>query len=256
MKPLAQFPSVPAAALAALLAFAGPAAAQGAATPEPATVDAAPMPRSARLVYRTRAEVPLMGVPLSLTARTETTWKLERGSYEGHLHTGTIEFDQVSRGTVQARGLVPSRYDEKRPMHAAESVGLDWARHRLDPSPASQSPVLEDGAQDRLSLQFQFAWLHAQSPGRFLAGQVIPVQLVGPHGAERWEFQVDPSRPLRTGIDASPAIRLHARRMAGDREETMEVWIAESARGLPVRFRMVDRNHSVIDSVLEEQYFE
>jgi hypothetical protein len=216
------------------------------------------MPRSARLVYRTHAEVPVLGLPLSLSARTETTWKLESGRYDCRLRTDTVEFDQHSAGEVApARGLVPTHYDQKRPMKAAEAVTIDWARRRLEPAPEGPGPFeLEDGAQDRLSLQFQLAWMHERDPERFRPGAVLPFQIIGPRGADRWDFHVDAAQPLRTGIGTVAAVRLHARRMAGDREETMEMWISDAAQGFPLRIRMVDRNRSVIDSTLDEATFE
>ena len=54
-----------------------------------------------------------------------------------------------------------------------------------------------------------------------------------------------------TGLGPMPTIHLSARRPAGRVEETMDIWLGAKTRWLPVRIRIVDRNGSVIDSVLQ-----
>jgi len=215
------------------------------------------LPRSARLTYRTSAQVPVLGFPFTIGATTITTWKLQGGGYECHLQTDRVDFEQDSGGRlVPGQGLQPLRYAQKRPMHSLESVEVDWDRKALRTSVPAESPAVGPGAQDRLSVQFQFAWMHAEHPERLAPGSRVPMELIGPHGTEHWEFDVDAPSELRIGETATPAVRLHARRMAGTREETMEVWLADSVRWFPARIRLVDRNKSIIDFQLREVNFE
>jgi hypothetical protein len=233
------------------LAIAGTAHAQAGA---PAT--AAPFLPEAELVYATTGTVRLGSVPLTLHARTTTHWHFSADHYEASLHTDTIGFDQLSAGGVQAGGgLAPLRYTEKRPFHEPESVDIDWAKALVRYGSAVPVPAPAVGAQDRLSLQFELANLYRQHPERFAAGRVFAVQLIGTHAIDDWKFVSSGEEPVETGSGTVKALHLAARRPARDTEETMDLWLAPGQHHLPVRIRMVDRNQSVIDSVLQSARF-
>jgi hypothetical protein len=212
---------------------------------------------AAELVYATTGTVRLGGLPLTLHARTTTHWQFAADHYEASLHTDTIGFDQHSEGgTRPGGGLAPARYVEKRPFHDPESVDIDWANARVRYGTAAPVPAPTAGAQDRLSLQFEMAALYREHPERFAAGTVFAVQLIGTHAIDDWKFVSAGDEAVETGGGTVQAVHLAARRPARDTEETMDLWLAPSNHQMPVRIRMVDRNHSVIDSVLQSAHFE
>jgi hypothetical protein len=241
------------AALACLFAvvLCGAARAQIAAAAAPS-----PFTPEAELVYATTGTVRLGSVPLTLHARTTTHWHFAANHYQASLHTDTIGFDQISEGNVAAGGgLVPLRYQEKRPFHDPESVEIDWAKRLVRYGSAAPVPAPGAGAQDRLSLQFELAALYRQHPERFAAGTVFAVQLIGTHSIDDWKFVSTGEEPVETGSGTVSAVHLAARRPVRDTEETMELWLASSKHQMPVRIRMVDRNQSVIDSILQSAKF-
>jgi hypothetical protein len=212
---------------------------------------------AADLVYATTGIVRLGGMPLTMHARTTTHWHFEDDHYEASLHTDTIGFDQQSQGGLRpGGGLAPARYTEKRPFHEPESVDIDWAGAKVRYGTAAAVPAPAAGAQDRLSLQFEMAALYAQHPERFAAGAIFPVQLIGTHAIDDWKFVSAGEEPVETGAGTVTAVHLAARRPARDTEETMDLWLSASNHQLPVRIRMVDRNQSVIDSVLQSAHFQ
>lgn len=210
----------------------------------------------ADLVYATTGTTQLGGFPLTLHARTTTHWRFSGGQYEATLHTDTVGFDQISRGTLRSTGgLAPSRYTEKRPFHDPESVDIDWANAQVRYGTAAPAPGPQEGAQDRLSLQFELGALYREHPERFGTGAVFAVQLVGPHAIDDWKYVSAGEEDVETGRGTLKAVHLSARRPVRDTEETMDLWLARDLNQLPVRIRMVDRNHAVIDSVLQSVQF-
>jgi len=244
-------------AAAPAFAFAASGEADNASTKAPGAGEAiAPqsMPASADLGYRSSATLTFMGLPLSLHGRTTTRWRLKDGHYEAQLHIDTVGFDQVSRGQLAPDGaLAPDRYEEKRPFHEAEFVDIDWAHGRIRFGAAGEPvPAPPQGAQDRLSLQFELARLMQRYPQRFVAGTTHTVKLIGTHDVDTWNFLVDEDNSVETGRGAMHAVHFSARRTVGKVQETMDVWLGAELHWLPVRIRIVDRKGAVIDSVLAD----
>jgi hypothetical protein len=214
--------------------------------------EAEPLVPAADLVYRTTATFRLAGLPMNMGARTTTRWRRDGARYEVHLHTDTIDFDQVSSGALGPDGaLAPASYTEKRPFHHPDSVAIDWPQNRIRFGDAAPVPAPASGAQDRLSLQFELARLYQRHPDRFAAGSTHDVALIGTHDVDPWRFTVGAEEVIETGRGPVRAVRFSARRPVGAVEETIDIWLGADLRWLPVRIRMVDRNHAVIDSVLQ-----
>jgi hypothetical protein len=211
---------------------------------------------AADLVYATTGTAQLGGFPLTLHARTTTHWRFTGEQYEASLHTDTVGFDQMSRGGIRrGGGLAPARYTEKRPFHEPESVDIDWPNARLRYGAAAAVPTPAEGAQDRLSLQFELGALYREHPERFGAGAVFAVQLIGPRAIDEWKYVSAGEETVQTGRGKLKAVHLSARRPVRDTEETMDLWLAADLHQVPVRIRMVDRNHALIDSVLQSVQF-
>jgi len=215
-----------------------------------------PFPAAAELTYRTTAVTKLAGLPITLHARTTTSWRRDGERYEMRLHMDTIDFDQSSSGKLRPDGsLVPDRYSEKRPFHSLEAVDIDWSHGRMQFGGAAAVPSPEAGAQDRLSLQFELAHMRQSQPQRFAAGSTHAVNLIGPHDVDPWTFTVTDGESVETGRGPMRAARFSARRMVGTVEETMDIWLGADLYWMPIRIRMVDRKQTVIDSVLQTAQF-
>lgn len=223
--------------------------------PAPSVASSGLVPR-ATLIYRTTGTFRFAGLPLTMHARTTTTWQLADGRYESHLHTETIDFDQRSEGGVDSDGaLMPERYTEKRPFHNPEAVSVDWPKQTITFGTAPPAPAPERGAQDRLSLQFELARRCGQRPGDFAPGSTHAIHLIGPHDVDPWTFVVADDQAVDTGLGRTRAVRFSARRKVRDVTETMDVWLGADLHWMPVRIRMVDRNGAVIDSILQSAEF-
>jgi len=226
---------------------------------DPGNAPATTFPPIADLVYATVANVRLAGFPITLRGRTITSWRTQAGRYEATLHTKSleaIEFDQHSTGQIGAAGaLLPQHYQEKRPFHASETVDLDWAAGHIRFGLAPPVAAPDRGAQDRLSLQFSLARAYLCQPGRFASGATVDIALIGPRDVDPWQLHSAGEDTIDTALGAERAVHLSAQRTVGNAHEAMDIWLSLAVRGLPVRIRMLDRNQSVIDSVLQEVAF-
>ncbi len=242
--------SIPTRLAALLLITALPGAAIAASAPQNGRTDA--LPASAQLEYATTATMQWMGLPLTLRGRTDMTWKFDGTHYDAQLRINRVGFAQHSEGRLQADGaLAPDRYSEKRPFHHPDTVMLDWVRGQVRFGNATTHSAPKPGAQDRLSVQFEFARRMERNAQAFRPGDQDPIRLIGTHDVDDWKFTVGPAETVGTGLGPMPTIHLSARRPAGRVEETMDIWLGAKTRWLPVRIRIVDRNGSVIDSVLQ-----
>lgn len=211
------------------------------------------LPSDAKLVYETSATFRLGSLPITLRSRTTTTWKRDGEHYEAHLHMDTGGFDQTSSGNLRPEGIVtPERYSETKPFHSAEIVTIDWPHEQIQfgSAPAVKSPAV--GAQDRLSLQFEIVRQRQKYPDRFAPHSTHDVLLIGTHDVDPWKFTVSVEESVATGMGPMRATRYSARRTVHGVEETMDIWLGADVDWMPIRIKMIDRNQSVIDSVLQK----
>lgn len=210
------------------------------------------LPSQVTLSYQTTANMRLAGLPVTLHATTTTTWLRQGAHYQTHLHMdSTVSFDQDSVGQILANGtLAPTHYEEKRPFHKPDQVDINWDQHHIQFGMDPPALTPEAGSQDRLSLQFELAQLRQTQPERFKIGSTYEVHLIGTHDIDPWQFLVS-SDEVQTGQGLIHAMRFSAKRLVGKVEETMDVWLGDNSPYLPVRIRFVDRNASVVDSVLQ-----
>jgi hypothetical protein len=251
-RPARARPVIRALALAAIVAALLPASLLGPRAQTPGAAGPADLVASAKLVYRTTAQFRLAGLPVKMSARTTTTWLRQGERYEAHLHMDTVDFDQLSQGRLEADGaLAPTSYTEKRPFHAPESVRIDWPGRQMQFGASPPVTAPPSGAQDRLSLQFELARLRLRQPERFATGSTHDVRLIGTHDVDPWTFTVGAEENIDAGPGSMRAVRYSARRVVGTAQETIDIWLGADLRWMPVRIRMVDRNQSIIDSVLQ-----
>jgi hypothetical protein len=158
---------------------------------------------------------------------------------------------QTSRGRLDAKGLSPERFGDKRRGNE-RAAHFDAAGQRIRYSNNAPDTPLLPGAQDRLSVFVQLAALFQARPQAYAAGQTIRLQVAGTGDADTWVFQVGPEETL-----ALPAGTLQARRLTrGPRNEhdnTVDIWLAPDLQHLPVRIRITEPNGDMADQRLRQR---
>jgi hypothetical protein len=207
------------------------------------------LPAAAHYAYRTTySDQP------AVIGSTTVDWSLAAdGGYRLRLATavaGLTTLELESRGRLRAFGLAPDRYVEARSGRGAAAANFDWDAGLVTFSARAHGRPLADGAQDRISFQFQLMWLGQAMPERFGDGRHTVLRLAGRDDMSPYRFRATGRETTATGIGEVETVRLE--RVVEQRfDARIELWLAPDLGWLPVRLRFTDRRHRVTESVLE-----
>ena len=146
---------------------------------------------------------------------------------------------QASQGRLEATGLAPERYLDRRRARAAAAANFDRGRDRITYSGAPLEQPLFAGTQDRLSWIVQLAAIVEADPARWQPRASLPLYVSGARGdAQLWVFQVR-GRTAPEGADASAGALLHlVREPERPYDLRVEAWLDPQRHHLPARLVM------------------
>ncbi len=256
-------PDLPAPSLAEVAAASSPSTMATASAAPPVVVDAAseaadpapsqrdPMatfapqglPGSIKLIYKVEANK----FPYSLNA--ELVWQQDAAHYFASLQVGAFGQyrTQTSRGAFGPRGLMPERFSDK--YRSEVAAHFNWPTHQVTFSANTPTVVLQDGAQDRMSILIQLAALVASAPERYRPGTSLTLQTVGPRDADVWLFTVGEAEDLQ--VPSDPAGNIATLKLTRQPrqlyDQKMELWLAPALGYLPARIRLQEANGDFLD---------
>jgi hypothetical protein len=231
-----------------LLAFAlGGAAAQDA----PAAVKRPfELPPSADLHYELQARQR----GFSLKGEAIVTWRAADGKYSVSAESkvpvlGTITDDRSS-GAVDAFGLAPGEFVEKRLRKSPTTTTFDRESRTLRFSESKESYALKGGEQDRASVTWQLAAVARGAGEKFKPGSEWPFFVAGRRDAETWVFKVLKREKLRTGLGEVDTVLVARQPLADKKDQTLEVWLAPQHEWYPVKLRYADGEKEQVEQTL------
>ena len=158
-------------------------------------------------------------------------------------------FSYSSHGHVDAFGLAPDQYIEKRG-HRAEDVSIfNRSTKQIAFTKTPASLPLTDGAQDRFSMVMQLASLVRGDPDAYKPGVTRQFFVVDNDSGEIWPIETIGDETIRTQqgyVNARHFMRLP--RHAGD-QRRIDVWLAPSLGWLPARILQTEPNGTEIQLV-------
>lgn len=164
----------------------------------------------------------------------------------------TKDFVQISEGRLDAWGLAPERFTDRRLLRDPRITdfrrGPDGAGEVAFPGAAAAVPLVA-GTQDRVSVLFQLSALARAAPEALGVGQVHEIVTAGSSRAEPWHFTVQAREAVEWADHAGMALRL-TRRPRREGDGTLDVWLAEQAAWLPVRTRLVEPDGDRLEQTL------
>ncbi len=229
--------------------------AESGSSPTPSTQTAAPAPAPAAAsaaadsvpVYATRIPAPATlqyrmrrGI---LHGNAELTWRLDAaGGYEARLEaraSGIALLTQVSQGGIDAAGLAPLRFTDKRVRRGTVAANIQRdpsnGAGRITFSGIEPELALHAGTQDRLSWMVQLAAIASAAPQLLAAGGKIAMHVIGARGdAAVWQFQSSGEETLGVSPVALRAFRLQ-RLAQGPYDTQVDVWLDATPPHWPVR---------------------
>jgi len=160
---------------------------------------------------------------------------------------GTFSYE--SDGRIDAFGLAPERYIEKRGRRAPDVTTFDHAAKRIGFTRTDVTRALPDGAQDRFSMIMQLASLVRGDPDAYKSGVTRAFYVADDDSAEVWPIETIGDESIRTAegfLAARHFMRLPRRE--GDRRR-IDVWLAPSLGWLPARIVQTEPNGSQFELV-------
>ncbi|WP_157991491.1 DUF3108 domain-containing protein [Caldimonas tepidiphila] len=162
---------------------------------------------------------------------------------------GTV-IAQTSQGAVDAHGLAPQRFTDRRLRRSEQAVNFQRDAGLISFSGPSTTHPLVPGAQDRLSWMLQLAAIGEAAPGRVRSGRV-ELFVVGARGdADVWSFRSAGQETLTVGGQPLQTVQL-LREPRRPHDTRVEVWLAPDAHHLPVRARLTDSSGEAFELMLE-----
>lgn len=158
-------------------------------------------------------------------------------------------FSYSSHGHIDAFGLAPDQYIEKRGHRAADFSIFNRSSKQIVFTRTPASLPLTDGAQDRFSMVMQLASLVRGDPSVYKPGVTRQFFVVDNDSGENWPIETIGDETIRTSqgyVSARHFMRLP--RHDGDRRR-IDVWLAPSLGWLPVRIMQTEPNGTEIELV-------
>ncbi|HEY0062880.1 MAG TPA: DUF3108 domain-containing protein [Telluria sp.] len=235
-------------AAAALMVFAVAASAGE----HPAVKRPVDLPPSADIGYKIEARQ--RGITLG--GESQLAWRADAGSYSINNVAraqllGKI-LESSSEGSVDAYGLAPTQFSEKRYRKPQATVTFDRAGKALGFSDAEKSYPLLGGEQDRNSVQFQLAAVARAAPEKFTPGSEWKFFVAGRRDAEQWVFKVLKRESVRTGMGALQAVHLTKTQGPDSKEQMIDLWLAPSLEWYPIKLRVADDADEYVEQTLEK----
>ncbi|RKT25875.1 uncharacterized protein DUF3108 [Paraburkholderia sp. RAU2J] len=158
-------------------------------------------------------------------------------------------FVYSSRGRIDAFGLAPDQYSEKRG-HRAEDIAIfNRTDKKIGFTRTPATLALPDGAQDRFSMVMQLASLVRGDPSAYKPGVTRQFFVVDNDSGENWPVETIGDETIRTAegyLDTRHFKRLPRR--DGDMRR-IDVWLAPSLGWLPARIVQTEPNGTQFELV-------
>ncbi|WP_027211586.1 DUF3108 domain-containing protein [Burkholderia sp. WSM2232] len=158
-------------------------------------------------------------------------------------------FVYSSHGRIDAFGLAPEQYVEKRG-HRAEDVSIfNRTDRKIAFTRTPNTLQLPDGAQDRFSMVMQLASLVRGDPDAYKPGVTRQFFVVDSDSGENWPVETIGDETIRTAqgyVQTRHFKRLPRRE--GDRRR-IDVWLAPSLGWLPARLVQTEPNGTEFELV-------
>jgi hypothetical protein len=154
-----------------------------------------------------------------------------------------------SHGGIDAFGLAPAQYSEKRG-HRAEDIAIfNRTDRKIGFTRTPSSLPLPDGAQDRFSVVMQLASLVRGEPDAYKPGVTRQFFVVDTDSGENWPIETIGDETIRAAqgyLDTRHFKRLP--RHDGD-QRRIDVWLAPSLGWLPARILQTEPNGTQFELV-------
>ncbi|MEW6372515.1 MAG: DUF3108 domain-containing protein [Pseudomonadota bacterium] len=207
------------------------------------------LPPSADLAYELSAQQRGIG----LKGDALITWRAGEGKYDVNVEARVALLGKLneyrSQGVIDAYGLAPDTFTEKRYRKDATTTTFDREARTIVFTEAKQPTTMKGGEQDRASITWQLAAVaRAAGEAKFKPGSEWTFVVAGRRDAEPWTFKVVKQEKIRTAMGELDTI--HVKREPRDsRGDSVEIWLAPSQEWYPVKLRFEDERDTIDQTI-------
>lgn len=236
-----------AAALAGLLA--APAfAADG---PHPVEKRAFNLPPSAELNYSIQAKQS----GLDVKGQGLVMWTNGKTSYSVSTETRAMLLGKIletsSEGAVDAYGLAPDRFVEKRLRRDPSTTTFNREQNKITFTQSADSFPLQGGEQDRTNITWQLVAVARANAAKMTPGSEWKFFVAGPRDAEQWSFKVVGREKISTPQGQTEAVHIFRAPPPDDQGQKLDIWLAPKMEWYPVRLKFTDPDGDYIEQTLD-----
>ncbi len=182
------------------------------------------------------------------------TWRTDGSRYfingdAGILFISALEFS--SQGQIDAAGIAPLLYSEKRFRRPPTDTRFDRERAQIGFSASAASYPLQGGEQDRASIVWQLAGIGRGDPARFAAGAQIPLFVAGTRDAYIWNIEILGEEDIEVDLGATRAWHVRRAPRPGARDDAIDIWLAPAQHWYPVKLRYTEANGEYLELSLK-----
>lgn len=209
------------------------------------------LPPSAELNYAIKAKE--MGLTLSGEGRI--WWQTDKKTFSAAMETSAMIVGKIhqskSEGVIDAHGLAPLQFTEKRFRKPENSVDFNRKEKQIRFSLSDRTYPIKGGEQDRTSAIFQLVAIARGNSARFTEGSRWEFFVAGRNDGEPWIFNVGKQETLRTPMGNIEAIHVTKAPPPDAPDRKIDLWLAPSLEWYPVRIRFTDSGTEYIEQTLQ-----
>ena len=174
------------------------------------------------------------------------SWRAGDGKYSVQAATKSPLLGKIvenhSEGAVDNYGLAPTQFTEKKMRKQATNTAFNRDAKTIGFTDGKLTYPLVGGEQDRASAAWQLVGLARGAPDKFVAGSTWTFFVAGTHDGEPWTFKVVNREKVALGGALGEVDAVHVLRAppAGDKGQTLDIWLAPSLEWYPARLRFTD----------------
>jgi hypothetical protein len=193
----------------------------------------------------------------SLNGDATLTWRAADGKYaitaESRVALLGKLTDSRSQGTIDAFGLAPNEFFDKRFRKDPTTASFDRDGKTITFSDGKDTYPIKGGEQDRVSVSWQLVAIARAAKEQFKPGSVWNFFVVGPRDADPWTFRVVGHEKVRAGAAIGQVDAVHVLRAPppGSKDQSLDIWLAPSLEWYPVKLRFVDNDRDYVEQLLE-----
>lgn len=208
------------------------------------------MPPPAELSYAIDAKQ--KGIPVQ--GDSVMRWSLEDGRFNAGnearaMLVGKI-LDARSEGTLDAQGLAPVSYTEKRFRRALSTTSFDRAAGVIRFGASDRTYPIQGGEQDHNSVIWELVAVARAAPAKVKPGTEWHFVVAGVRHAEPWTFRVVKQEKIRTPLGELDTLHIARMPQADSQDRHVDIWLAPSLEWYPARVRYSEDDGDYIEQTL------